>query len=241
MTDHVVTSDPRLLDALRAQDEAGADSRALGRYAVDELHIEPPRRLPGGSAPSIVMSWAAGGDFDTPGTPTWALDLDEADPDDDYSTDASGWGPAYDSSAIDAVYMVQQDITYEPVHDTGDLRDLLDGDAETTNASGTHGFTYWLGHRDSPDDDRPMRSPELRVDLDPETGAGALRWLPDALVGVDEDYEAKVLIVSEDDEHELVWIPPTIARVSYETARAAAERYIETGARPDNVTWIEVD
>lgn len=60
-----------------------------------------------------------------------------------------------------------------------------------TNPQGTHGMACFLGVQDSEDEDRPMGAPTLRVDLDPETGAGAVRWLPDDLVnraaGVDPD------------------------------------------------------
>ncbi|MEU5874206.1 hypothetical protein AB0A73_21950 [Glycomyces sp. NPDC047369] len=90
MTDHIVTDDPALLDALHAQDAAGADSRALGEYAVAHLHLEPPRRLPGGSIPAIVMQWYDG-DFDAPGTPVWVLDMGEADPEDDFDDTGGAW------------------------------------------------------------------------------------------------------------------------------------------------------
>ena len=86
-----------------------------------------------------------------------------------------------------------------------------------------------------------MREPALRVDLDPETGAGALRWLSDNLVGVEDGYTPQVVVVCESSAEPLVWVPASIGRVSYETARAAAERYVATGALPDNVTWVDAE
>lgn len=243
MTDYQVTNDPELLAALHARDEAGIDSQALGKYAVEELGIEPPRRLADGSAPSIVMEWQDA-DFDGPGVPVWALDMGEADSDDDYDPTGSGWESAGWSPApspADATYIVHYDVVYEPVHQAEEIGQILDEDANTTNPQGSGGITYWLGRRDSDDENHPLREPVLRVDVDPETGAGAVRWLPDNLVGVEQDYAPTVVIVSESSADPLVWIPPAIGRVSYAAAREAAERYIATGARPDNVTWIEAE
>ncbi|MCC3762591.1 hypothetical protein K3N28_05845 [Glycomyces sp. TRM65418] len=244
MTEHQVTDDPTLLEALRARDEAGVDSRELGRFAVEELGIEPPRRRSDGSVPSIVMQWPPGSDFEGPGTPVWALDLGETDPDDDRDETGSGWNlsaPVPGASQFDAVFVVQHDINYEPIADPDDLSGLFNEDAEVPNPQGTHGMSYLVGVQDSADEDQPMREPVLRVDLDPETGAGALRWLPDDLVGVEEGYTPQVVIVSEASTEPLVWVPTSIARVSYETACTAAERYVATGSLPDNVTWVKAE
>ncbi|MFG3343405.1 Imm1 family immunity protein [Glycomyces sp. NPDC048151] len=142
-------------------------------------------------------------------------------------------------SRIDAAFVIHYDTSYEPVADASDLTSLLDDDATMTNPQGTHGMAYWLGVRDSDDEDHPMREPVLRVDLDPETGAGALRWLADDLIGIEEGYTPRVVTVCESSAQPLAWVPVSVARVSYETARAAAVRYIETGRLPDNVSWSE--
>jgi hypothetical protein len=78
-------------------------------------------------------------------------------------------------SKIDAAFIIHYDTSYEPVMDADDLASLLDDDATMTNPQGTHGMAYWIGRQDSDSDDHPMREPTLRVDLDPGTGAGALR------------------------------------------------------------------
>lgn len=135
-------------------------------------------------------------------------------------------------------YMIHYDVSYEPVHGPADVRELFDDDADMVNPQGTRGMTYFLGVADSDDADRPMRNAVLRVDLDPASGAGAIRWLPEGLIGVEAGYEPQSLQVCESSATALVDVPAAIGRVSYQTARQAAERYIATGALPDNVTWI---
>lgn len=121
----------------------------------------------------------------------------------------------------------------ETVDDADELMQVFDELATLPNSRDTFGRAYWLG---------PTREePELRVDLDPETGAGAVRWLVDDLVGVEDGYEPRAVIVAEKTDEPLVWIPPVIARVSYAAARAAAIEYVETGRRPDGLDWVEGD
>lgn len=145
------------------------------------------------------------------------------------------------SSRIDAVYLIHYDTSYEPVPDAGAVVSLFDDDYDMINPQGTQGMSYFLGVQDSENDNHPMNEPVLRVDLDPETGAGALRWLLDNLIGVEDGYTPRVVVVCESSAEPLVWVPASIGRVSYETARAAAERYIATGTLPDNVTWVEAE
>ena len=142
---------------------------------------------------------------------------------------------------IDSVYLVHYDTTFEPIADADEMTTLLDEDADMINPQGTHGMSYTIGVQDSEDDDHPMREPMLRVDLDPETGAGALRWLPDNLIGVEDGYTPQVVVVCESSADPLVWIPTTIGRVSYETACEAASRYVASGTLPANVRWVEGD
>lgn len=127
--------------------------------------------------------------------------------------------------------VVRVESVEETVDGADELAEVFDELAILPNSRRSYGRAYWLGPEGEP--------PALRVDLDPETGAGAARWLVDDLVGVEEGYEPRVVIVAEALGKPLVWVPPAIARVSYETARAAAERYVETGTRPDNVMWVE--
>jgi len=145
------------------------------------------------------------------------------------------------SNRIDAVFLVHYDTSYEPVADADDMASLIDDDADMINPQGTQGMSYWLGVQDSDNEDHPMREPVLRVDLDPETGAGALRWLADHLVGVEDGYTPQVVVVCESSADPLVWVPASIGRVSYDAARAAAVRYIETGRLPENVTWVDAE
>ncbi|GAA2275590.1 hypothetical protein GCM10009853_032150 [Glycomyces scopariae] len=142
-----------------------------------------------------------------------------------------------DDAAADVV--LRYDTVYETIDDPKTLEECFDDDAGMRTPAGTYGIRYWLGKRDSEDEDHPMREPVLRVDLDPESGAGALRWLPDDLIGVEDDYTPAVVTVAEDFGQPLVWVPAAEARVSYTAARTAALRYAQTRRRPDTVTWIE--
>ena len=142
------------------------------------------------------------------------------------------------NSQVDTVYLVHYDTSFEPVSGPADVIDLLNDDADMINPQGTQGMRYCFGVQDFANDNHPMREPVLRVDLDPETGAGALRWLAGGLIGVEHDYEPQALRVCASSATGLVFVPAWEARVSYRTARTAAERYIATGARPDNVAWV---
>lgn len=141
------------------------------------------------------------------------------------------------TSRTDAVFLIHYDTSYEPIATPRDLNELLDDDADMINPQGTRGMRYFLGVQDSDDDDHPLREPTLRLDLDPETGAAALRWLDSDLIGVESGYVPRPLQVCESSASDLVIVAAAEARVSYGAARAAAERYIATGERPDNVAW----
>jgi hypothetical protein len=131
-------------------------------------------------------------------------------------------------------FVVRYDGTTEPIDGPDDIAQIIDECAEEPNDRGTHGRTYLLG-REGDD------GPALRVDLDPDTGAGAVRWLVDDLIGVEPAYEPRVVIVAEEPGAELAWIPPTIARASYGAARAAAVLYVETGRQPGNLDWVDAE
>jgi hypothetical protein len=84
-----VTDNPELLDALYSKC-GEVDSEELGRYAVEELGIEPPLRYEDGGVPGIVREWAIGEDSDHPGVLVWALESEEQ-AEDDYDETGSGW------------------------------------------------------------------------------------------------------------------------------------------------------
>jgi hypothetical protein len=130
-------------------------------------------------------------------------------------------------------FLLRVESVEETVEDTDELEQVFDELAVLPNTRGSYGRAYWLGPVSEP--------PSLRVDLDPTTGAGAARWLVDDLIAVEHGYEPQVVIVAEALDEPLVWVPPAIARVSYEVARSAALRYVETGRRPDGLDWIEPD
>lgn len=138
---------------------------------------------------------------------------------------------------VAAVYLIHYDTSFEPVSSPDDVADLLDDDADMINPQGTQGMSYFLGVQDSDDDNHPMREPVLRIDLDPEIGSAAVRWLPDGTVGVEEGYTPQAFRVCESSASDLASIPASIGLVSYEAARRTAEQYIATGERPSNVTW----
>lgn len=134
-------------------------------------------------------------------------------------------------------FVLRVDDVILDVEGPDDLAEILDELALTPNRTGSYGRAYWLAP--VTDTERPRWAPALRVDLDPQTGAGAARWLDGDLTGVESGYEAQVVIVSEAPGEPLVWVPPTIARASYAAARASVLRYVETGRRPGNLRWIE--
>jgi hypothetical protein len=129
-------------------------------------------------------------------------------------------------------FLLRVESVEETIEDADELEQVLDELAVLPNSRGSLGRAYWLGPVGEP--------PLLRVDLDPETGAGAARWLVDDLIGVEDGYQPRVVIVAEALDEPLVWVPPAIARVSYAAARVAALQHIETGRRPGGLAWIEV-
>jgi hypothetical protein len=131
-------------------------------------------------------------------------------------------------------FAIRVESVEETVDDADELVQVFDELATLPNSRDTFGRAYWLGP--------PGQPAELRVDLDPETGAGAARWLVDDLVGVEDGYAPQVVIVAEALDEPLVWVPPMIARVSYAAAaRAAALRYVEIGRRPDVLAWVDLE
>lgn len=130
-------------------------------------------------------------------------------------------------------FVLRVESVEETLEDADELAQILDELAVLPNSRGTFGRAYWLGPIGKP--------PTLRVDLDPETGAGAVRWLTDDLIGIELGYEPRIVVVAEQLHEPLAWVPPRIARVSYSAARETALRYLETGSRPENLTWVELD
>lgn len=133
-------------------------------------------------------------------------------------------------------YEIQYDISSVPV-DTGDeAEEFLRNAQEIRNNWGKRGMTFWLGPADADPDDFP-----LRIDIDPDADAAAIRWIPENLVGVVPGFESRPIRVLEDSSEPLVDIPANLVHSDLETARNAAARYIETGERPDLVQWMSTE
>jgi len=78
---------------------------------------------------------------------------------------------------------------------------------------------------------------ELRVDVDPDVGRAAVRWLSDGTHGVELEPDGPIVVMwSVDDALETV--PAELARVSTATARRAVTEYVATGKRPRCVEWV---
>ena len=121
--------------------------------------------------------------------------------------------------------------------DTGDeAEEFLRNAQEIRNNWGTRGMTFWLGPAGADPDDFP-----LRIDLDPDACAAAIRWIPEDLVGVVPDFEGQAIRVLEDSSEPLVDIPADLVHADLETARRVAARYVETGERPDLVQWVSAE
>ncbi|MGH8794282.1 MAG: Imm1 family immunity protein [Stackebrandtia sp.] len=113
----------------------------------------------------------------------------------------------------------------------GEVERFLTERAEMYNNWGTRGMTYWIGPHDT--DDAP-----LRIDMDPDAGAAAVRWLPDGGVGIKAGYQhGQPLKVCESSDEELMTIPAELVCASIDAAQRAAVEYVRTGQRPANLEW----
>jgi hypothetical protein len=147
------------------------------------------------------------------------------------------------------------DVAGENFADPDELVAFIVETLNLVNPQGTRGLTFWMGPDDAERKDMP-----LRLDLDPEPGAGpftsfeeiaelpeitlatvsgaaAVSWLPDDLVAVEANFEGRDIAVMEDSGQGLVTVPAARARVSVPSAISAAVDYLRTGDRPANVSW----
>lgn len=125
--------------------------------------------------------------------------------------------------------VVHWDGCFETVPSPAALAQLFD-----ENAAGGRAMAYFLGPGNAATRSRLLRSVALRVDLDPDTGAGAARW-GSGMVAVEPGYTAASLEVWEAGA--LVPVAQDVARVSYTNARRLAIAYVATAARPGGVLW----
>lgn len=133
-------------------------------------------------------------------------------------------------------YRIWWDIADHTVHTGDDVRQFLTDSADKVNNWGTRGMSYLLGPADDEVDDFP-----LRIDVDPDAGAAAIRWLPDNLVAVTDYHHGAPIHVLEDSGDPLVEIPAELVRATINTAKTAAAEYVDTGQRPASLTWRSVE
>lgn len=134
-------------------------------------------------------------------------------------------------------YVIQWDVAERDVGNGDEVLEFFVERAGLVNNWGTRGMTYWLGPAGAEPEDFP-----LRVDIDPDAEAAAIRWLPDDLVGVDTEFhQNKPIHVLEDSGDPLVEIPAELVCTSIDTAKKVAAEYVETGQRPTCVDWVPID
>lgn len=128
---------------------------------------------------------------------------------------------------------IQWDISATAV-DTGDEAvTFIDEQSEMYNNWGTTGIALFFGPEGVDWADLP-----LRIDMDPDAGLAAIRWLPDNLAGiVPEFHHGQSIWVLEDSGDPLVEIPAELVGASIDTAKRVVAEYVETGQRPTLVTW----
>jgi hypothetical protein len=129
-------------------------------------------------------------------------------------------------------HSVRWDINQEPLATAEETAAFIDEQLKMVNPHGTHSVTLWLGPEGAKRRDMP-----LRLDIDPEAGAAAVRWIPDGLVAVEPEVEPRDLSVCESSDKPLVTIPANVARTSIETARQIAIDYVTTDAMPSRIVW----
>ncbi|MCD0444277.1 hypothetical protein LO763_11655 [Glycomyces sp. A-F 0318] len=129
-------------------------------------------------------------------------------------------------------HSVRWDINQEPLASAEEAAAFIDEQLAMVNPHGTHSVTLWFGPEGAKRRDMP-----LRIDLDPEAGAAAVRWVPEGLIAVDPDLEPRDITVCQSSDRPLVIIPAALARTGIETARQIAIDYVRTGQRPDGIEW----
>lgn len=127
---------------------------------------------------------------------------------------------------------IQWDIADTSVDTGTEAIEFIDEQSTLFNNWGTHAFALWFGPAGTAWSELP-----LRIDIDPDAGAAAIRWLPDNLVAVTDYHYGAPIHVLEDSGDPLVEIPAELVRASIDTAKAAAAEYVDTGQRPTGFIW----
>src|SRR5690606_1550349 len=139
--------------------------------------------------------------------------------------------------------IIHWDICYEYHHDSSSLAEHFDYDVLLVNPEETHAISYWLAPGSQEEAQHalpPGFLPHLRVDLDPDIGAGAARWFPGRvyeMAAEEEGYQPQGFR-SWGSGSTMTIVPGSIARVSYATARRLALEYADTGRQPIGVRWV---
>lgn len=128
-------------------------------------------------------------------------------------------------------YIVWWDINDQILSDAEEAAAFLDQQSVIVNNWGTRGFALWFGVVT----DGWMGGP-LRVDLDPDVGRAALRWIPDGTHAVELAPEGPIMVL-EDSGKPLVEISGELARVSLGKAWEAVREYVTTGEKPACTRW----
>lgn len=133
-------------------------------------------------------------------------------------------------------YSVRWDISEQPVATPTDVEAFVTEQLSKTNVHGSHGHTFWFGLSGTRRRDMP-----LRVDVDPDAGAAAVHWMPDATIADEPAFEPRPILVSESSYQALRLLPSSLARTSITSAIRASVEYVMTGDRPTSLAWSTVD
>lgn len=131
---------------------------------------------------------------------------------------------------------VRWDVDQESLATPEEAAAFIDEQLAMVNPHDTHSVTLWFGPEGSKRRDMP-----LRVDLDPEAGAAAVRWTPEGLVAVEPGFEARDIMVCESSDKALAAIPASLACTSVATARRIAVDYVREGAMPTGIVWRPIE
>lgn len=129
-------------------------------------------------------------------------------------------------------HSVRWDINEEPITNAAALAAFFDEQLQMVNPFGTRSVSVWLGPEGAKRRDMP-----LRLDLDPDTGLAAVRWLPDHTHATEPGIEPRDITVCEASDKPMITIPAAIAQVSITTARTIANDYVQGDQKPNIVTW----
>lgn len=128
---------------------------------------------------------------------------------------------------------IQWDIADHTVESGGEAVEFIDDQSTRLNNWGTRGFALSFGPDGTDWADLP-----LRIDIDPDADAAAIRWIPDNLIGgADRPHHGGPIRVLEDSGDPLVEIPAELVRFNLAEAKRVAAEYVETGQRPTSITW----